>query len=147
MSEESTTQPTISYWVIGGAMLVWNLIGLMFYYQQSTLTEAVMLDAGLTAQQIDHIVNTPAWGHSGYAIAVNAGVLGAIFLLLRKAWAVPFFILSLVGVLVQDLDAIVLRDALDVWGTGAIYLPITVIVICVVEIWYSRGAKAKGLIS
>ncbi|MGB5630344.1 MAG: hypothetical protein WBM45_01880 [Woeseiaceae bacterium] len=146
MAEESTNIPTTSYWIIAGAMLVWNLIGLIFYYQQSTLTEAVMLDAGLTAQQIAHILNTPAWGHSGYAIAVNAGVLGAIFLLLRKAWAVPFFILSLIGALVQDLDAIVLRDALDAWGTGALWLPVIVIVICVAEIWYARGAKAKGLI-
>jgi hypothetical protein len=146
MAEESTNIPTTSYWIIAGAMLVWNLIGLIFYYQQSTLTEAVMLDAGLTAQQIAHILNTPAWGHSGYAIAVNAGVLGAIFLLLRKAWAVPLFILSLIGALVQDLDAIVLRDALDAWGTGALWLPIIVIVICVAEIWYARGAKAKGLI-
>jgi hypothetical protein len=147
MAEESTSKPTTWFWVIAGVMLTWNLIGLMFYYQQSTLTEAVMLDAGLTAQQIAHILDTPAWGHSGYAVAVNAGVLGAIFLLLRKAWAVPFFIASLVGALVQDLDAIVLRDALDAWGTGALWLPIIVIVICVVEIWYARGAKAKGLIS
>ena len=144
MTEESTSKPTTSYWIIAGAMLVWNLVGLIFYYQQSTLTEAVMLDAGLTGQQIAHILNTPAWGHSGYAIAVNAGVLGAIFLLLRKAWAVPFFILSLAGALVQDLDAFVLRDALDAWGTGALWLPIIVIVICVAEIWYARGAKAKG---
>ena len=147
MSEESISKPTMWFWIIAGVMLAWNLIGLMFYYQQSTLTEAVMLEAGLTAQQIAHILDTPAWGHSGYAIAVNAGVLGAIFLLLRKAWAVPFFILSLVGALVQDLDAIVLRDALDAWGTGALWLPIIVLVICVVEIWYARGAKAKGLIS
>ena len=136
----------MSYWVIAGAMLVWNLIGLVFYYQQSTLTPEIMADAGLTAQQIAHITNTPAWGHSGYAISVNAGVIGAIFLLLRKAWAVPFFVLSLVGALVQDLDAFVLRDAIAAWGSGAIYLPIIVIVICAAEIWYSRGAKAKGLL-
>ena len=68
-------------------------------------------------------------------------------LLLRKAWAVPMFVLSLLGVLVQDLDAIVLRDAIAAWGTGALYLPITVIVICVAEIWYSWSAKAKGWLS
>lgn len=137
----------MSFWVIAGAMLVWNLIGLMFYYQQSILTTAMMEEAGLTAQQIAHITNTPAWGHSGYAIAVNAGVLGAIFLLVRKAWAVPFFVLSLVGALVQDLDAFVIRDAIGAWGSSAIFLPLTVIVICAVEIWYSRAAKAKGLLS
>lgn len=147
MTEESTSKPKTSFWVIAGAMLVWNLIGLMFYYQQSTLTAEIMADAGLTAQQIAHITNTPAWGHSGYAVAVNAGVLGAIFLLFRKAWAVPFFVLSLVGALVQDLDAFVMRDAIDAWGSNAVFLPLTVLVICAVEIWYSRSAKARGLLS
>ena len=147
MSEESTSNPTTSYWIIAGAILVWNVIGLYFYYQQSILTREVMEVAGMTVQQIDHIMETPAWGHSGYAIAVNAGVLGTIFLLLRKAWAVPMFVLSLVGALVQDLDAIVLRDAIDAWGTGALYLPIIVIVICAAEIWYARNAKAKGFLA
>ena len=147
MSEETTTKVSTGFWIIAVAMLVWNLIGLMFYYQQSILTPEAMANAGLTAQQIAHISNTPAWGHSGYAIAVNAGVLGSIFLLLRKVWAVPMFVVSFVGVLVQDLDAIILRDAIDAWGTSALYLPITVIIICLAEIWYSRSAKRKGLLS
>jgi len=128
-------------------MLVWNVIGLMFYYQQSTLTPQIMMDLGMAPQQIAHITNTPAWGHSGYAIAVNAGVLGAIFLLLRKAWAVPMFVISLLGALVQDLDAFVLRDAIEAWGSSAVFLPLLVVVICVVEIWYSRAAKEKGLLT
>lgn len=144
MAEESTSKPGTAYWVIAGFMLVWNIIGLMFYYQQSTLTPEIMANAGLTAQQIAHITNTPAWGHSGYAFAVNAGVLGAILLLLRKTWAVPLFVLSLVGALVQDLDAFVLRDAIEAWGSSAIYLPLIVIVICVLEIWYSMRAKTRG---
>ena len=144
MSEEATGKPTTIYWIVAGVLLVWNIIGLMFYYQQSTLTPEIMMDAGLTAQQIAHITNTPAWGHSGYAVAVNAGVLGGILLLLRKAWAVPLFVLSLVGALVQDLDAFVMRDALEAWGSASVFLPITVIVICLFEIWYSMRAKAKG---
>ncbi len=144
MSEESASKPTTGYWIISAVLLTWNLIGLMFYYQQSTLTPEIMANAGLTVEQIAHITNTPAWGHSGYAIAVNAGVLAAILLLLRKAWAVPLFVLSLVGALVQDLDAFVLRDAMQAWGPSAVYLPLIVIVICAFEIWYSLGAKKKG---
>ena len=147
MSVESNNKTTTAFWIIAGAMLVWNVIGLMFYYQQSILTPEKMMEAGLTAQQIAHITNTPAWGHSGYAIAVNAGVLGAIFLLLRKVWAVPMFVVSLVGALVQDLDAFILRDAMEAWGSGAFYLPLIVIVICIVEIWYSQSAKKKGLLT
>jgi hypothetical protein len=147
MSEESTTKATTAFWVIAGVLLVWNIIGLMFYYQQSTLTPEIMMDLGLTPQQMAHITNTPAWGHSGYAIAVNAGVLGAILLLLRKAWAIPMFVISLVGALVQDLDAFILRDAIEAWGTSGIALPLIVIVVCGFEIWYSRSAKAKGWLS
>ena len=88
-----------------------------------------------------------AWAHSAYAIAVNAGVLGVIFLLLRKAWAIPMFVLSLIGALLQDLDAYVLRGALEHFETVWLVIPITVIVICVFEIWYSRAAKAQGWLS
>jgi hypothetical protein len=147
MLDEIDNKPTTAYWIIAVTLLAWNLIGLYFYYQQSILTPEVMANAGLTPQQIAHITNTPVWGHSGYAIAVNAGVLGAILLLLRKAWAVPLFVLSIVGVLVQDLDAMVLRDGLEAWGSSALVLPIIVLLICVFEIWYSNRAKARGWLS
>jgi hypothetical protein len=147
MSEQINNKPSTSYWIIAAVLLVWNLIGLMFYYQQSTLTPEIMAGAGLTAEQIAHITNTPAWGHSGYAIAVNAGVLGAILLLLRKAWAVPLFAISLIGALVQDLDAFILRDAVEAWGPSGMILPIVVVAICLFEIWYSRSAKERGLLS
>ncbi len=147
MSDQINNKPTTAYWITSGVLLVWNLIGLMFYYQQSTLTPEIMANAGLTPQQIAHITNTPAWAHAGYAFAVNAGVLGAILLLLRKAWAVPLFVLSLVGALVQDLDAMVLRDGIAAWGTTALVLPAIVILVCLFEIWYARAAKARGWLS
>lgn len=147
MTEESTTKPGAAFWIIAIAFALWNLIGLMFYVQQSSLTPDRMQELGLTAQQIAHIANTPAWGHSGYAIAVNAGLLGAVLLLLRKAWAVPLFILSLIGALVQDLDAFILRDAMQAWGPTAWYLPAFVLVICGIEIWYSMRLRSKGWIS
>ena len=65
----------------------------------------------------------------------------------RKAWAVPLFILSLLAIVVQDIDAFVLRSALDVWGTDGIFVPAIVVVIGVAMVWYSRGAKDKGWVS
>ena len=144
MSEESTTKPGTAFWVIAGLLAVWNLSGLYQYYLASTTTPDQLKDAGYTALQVAHILNTPAWAHSGYAIAVNAGVLGVIFLLLRKAWAIPMFIISLIGALVQDLDAFVLRGALEHFNPWWLVVPISVIVVCILEIWYARRAKAKG---
>jgi len=145
MSDLLNGRPTTSFWIIGGAALVWNLIGLVLYYSHVTMTPEAL--AGFSQAQQDFFNSTPAWSTSAYAVAVNAGVLGSLFLLLRKAWAVPLFVLSLLGIIVQDIDAFALRGALDVWGTDGIILPAIVFVVGVLLIWYSRGAKDKGWIS
>ncbi len=144
MLEKSTNKPGTAFWVIGGLLAVWNLAGLYMYYLMSTTTSDQLEDAGYTLEQVAHALNTPVWAHSGYAIAVNAGVLGVIFLLMRRTWAIPMFVISLIGALVQDLDAYVLRGAFELFSPWWLILPIAVIAICVLEIWYSRRAKAKG---
>lgn len=144
MSHESNTRPGTSFWVLCGLLAVWNLSGLFSYYQMSTTTPEQLEAAGYNALQIAHVLNTPAWAHSAYAIAVNAGVLGVIFLLLRKAWALPMFVISLAGALLQDLDAYILRGALDHFDTIWVAIPIAVIAICIFEIWYSSKARARG---
>ena len=147
MSEETIGKPTTAFWVIGGLLAVWNLSGLYMYYQMSITTPEQLEVAGYSAQQIAHVLDTPAWAHSAYAIAVNAGVLGVILMLLRKAWAIPMFLLSLLGAVLQDLDAYVLRDALEFFDSVWLALPIIVILICAFEIWYSLRAKANGWLS
>jgi len=141
MSDDLNGKPPTSYNIIAGAFLVWNLIGLMFYYQQMTLPPEMIASMG--AEIAAFMEATPVWANAGYAIAVNAGVLASIALLLRKSWAFPLFVLSFVGVLVQDLDAFVLRDVVAVWGSSAYYVPSAVIVICLSELWYSRSVANR----
>ncbi len=147
MSEESNTKPGTVFWVLGGFFALWNVLGLYMYYDFSTLTPEKLQGAGYTAQQIAHVVDTPAWAHSAYAIAVNAGVLGVIFLLLRKAWAVPMFVISLVCAILQFTDGYLLRNGLELFEPFWLVIPTLVILICVLEIWYSRRAKAQGWLS
>lgn len=145
MSDTLNGKPTSTFWIIGGAALVWNLIGLIFYYMHVTMTpEAV---ATLTAAQQEFLNTAPGWATSAYAIAVTTGVFGSLFLLLRKAWAVPLFAVSLAGILVQQFHAFALANAIEVWGTEGIYLPAVVLIIGVALLWYSREAKAKGWIA
>ena len=143
MSDAVNEKPTTTFWIIGVAFLFWNLVGLMFYYLQMTTSPEVMAES-YSPDQVDFITSTPVWATSAYAIAVTAGALGAAMLLLRRTVAVPLFVVSFVAVLVQDLDAFVLRGALQLFGGGALVLPSIVIIICIAEIWYSRSAKSKG---
>lgn len=147
MSEEIKTKPTMAYWIIAATLLAWNLLGLYMYYGQSIATAATFANAGYSAEQVAFVMAEPVWAHAAYAIAVNAGVLGAILLLLRKIWAIPLFVLSLIGALLQDLDAYILRGALEYFDAVWLSIPIVVLVICVFEVWYSLRAKGKGWLS
>jgi len=146
MSDEVNRKVPTSFWIVAGAATVWNLIGLMIYYQQMTVSPEVLAQS-LTPEQVEFLTSTPKWATSAYAMAVNAGLLGSILLLLRKAWAVPLYGLSLAAIIVQDVHGFLLANGLQVWGTGALVLPAIVLSIAVGLLIYSRNAKARGTIS
>ncbi len=146
MSDELNTAPTTTFWVVGGAALVWNLLGLLIYYMQVTATPD-SLAAVYNDAEVAFITETPVWAILAYAIAVVTGVVGSLFLLLRKSWAVPMFMISLVGIIVQNGHAFLLAGGFEVWGMQALVLPTIVAVVAVALIWYSRGAKSRGWLS
>jgi hypothetical protein len=139
------SRPTTSFWIIGGAALVWNLIGLVFYYSHVTMTPEAL--AGFTPEQQAFFTGTPMWATSAYAIAVTAGVLGSLFLLLRKAWAVPLFVVSLLAIVVQNFYSFALARGLEVWGASGAIFPSIVVVVGIALVWYSRQAKAQRWLS
>ena len=146
MSDIPNSELPTSFWIIGGIFLLWNFFGLMIYYDQVTMSPEVLADNFNAAQQ-EFLENMPLWATSAYAIAVTAGVIASLLLLVRNALALPVYVVSFVGVLVQDLNSFVLSDGLAVWGSSALYLPTLVILLCIIEIWYSRSAKTKGWLS
>ena len=142
MSDLINGKPSTNFWIIGGAALAWNLIGLFFYIGQVSITPAAL--AALTEAQQEFFLATPAWATAAFAIAVNAGILGSLFLLLRKTWAVPMLVVSLLGIVVQDIDAFVLRDAFGVVGISSLIIPSMVFVIGIALLLYARATKARG---
>lgn len=146
MSDIINGKPPTSFWIVAAVALLWNLIGLILYYMQVTASDE-MLSAAYGEAEFEFIKSIPAWATAGYATAVTFGVLGCILLLLRKAWAIPAFIISLIGIVVQDVYGFVIADAIGVFGSGALVLPVIVFVIAIALIIYSRNAKAKGWLS
>ena len=135
-------KPTTTFWIIGGAALIWNLIGLVFYIGHVTISPEAL--AAMPQLQQDFFAETPTWATAAFALAANAGVLGSLFLLLRKAWAVPMFLLSLVSVIVQDVDAFVLRDGFSVVGVNGIIIPSMIVVVAIALLFYARSTKERG---
>ena len=142
MSDELNGNPPTSFYIIGVVFLVWNIIGFMFYLQHAMMTPETVPE-GVDATMLAFMEATPVWATSAYAIAVNVGMLACIMLLLRRSIAFPLFVVSLVGALILDFDSFVLRDVVAIWGGGAYIVPSAVIIVGVVEIWYSRSVANR----
>ena len=142
MSDELNGKPPTSFYVIGAVFLVWNIIGFMFYLQHAMMTPETVPE-GVDAAMLAFMEATPVWATSAYAIAVNVGMLASIMLLMRRSIALPLYVVSLAGALVLDFDSFVLRDVVAIWGNGAYIVPSAVVIIGVVEIWYSRSVANR----
>jgi hypothetical protein len=145
MSEEINDNPPRSFYLVSGFALLWNLLGIMAYVGQVTMTEEV-LNSLPEAQRVLY-ETVPAWATSAFAIAVNGGALGCLLLLLRKALATPVLIASLAGVVVQMYHSFFIANTIEVYGFGGMMMPIGVVVVSVYLVWYSMDVKKKDWIS
>ena len=146
MSDPINGKPPTAFWIIAGVALVWNILGISIFYMQVSAPPEV-LQAAYSEAEYEFLSTIPAWATSAYAVAVATGVLGCILLLMRKAWAIPVFIVSVAAIIVQDAYSFVIADAIEVFGVGVVALPIVVLVIAIGLVFYSRSAKDKGWVS
>ena len=142
MNDNATSRLPAQFYWISGAALLWNISGIYFYIGQVSTSPETL--AAMPEAQRALYEDVPVWATSAYAVAVNAGALGCLLLLLRKALALPVLILSLAGVLVQFGHAFFMTDAVAVMGAGTVIFPLIIIGIGCFLIWYANDAKNKG---
>ena len=138
----STNKPKIGFWIIAVIAVIWNLMGVMAY-----LAEAFMNDeakALLPEAERALYDNVPSWATAAFAIAVFGGFIASIALLIRKKIAMPLFLISLIGILVQMFYNFFISGAMDVYGPGGMVMPAMVITIGVFLYMYSRNVITKG---
>ena len=145
MTEDTQAAPPSSFKIIAGVALLWNLLGLMAYLMDVMMSPETL--AALPEAERELRNSMPVWATAGYAIAVHAGVIGSLSLVLKKAWSVPLLIVSLAGIIVQQVYIFFMSNAIEVYGTGSMVLPALVLVIGIYLVWYARSANEKGWIS
>ena len=141
----SASKPTTGFWIISIVALLWNLSGLFAFFGDVFITQEAL--AALPDAQRELYESTPSWLKIFYGIAVFGGTLGCIALLIRKSFAISFFIISLLAILIQMGYSMLLTKAIEVNGIISIIMPIVVIGIAIFLLWYARHTKAKGWIS
>jgi len=138
MATTATTAPSAApLWLrlIAALGLIWNLFGVYAYLQTVGVLPGAPAD--MTSKAM------PTWVVGTFAVAVFAGALGSLGLLMLKRWSKMILLLSLLAVLLQDLWAFVLRGTPE----KDLVLPIAVNVVAILLVWLAYSADRKGWLS
>jgi hypothetical protein len=138
----STTKPATWFWVVSGMALLWNLMGVAAYISSVTMTPETLQVMPENERAL--LESTPAWATGAFAIAVWAGLLGSLLLLLRKSLATMVLITSFAGIVVQMIHAFFISNSFEVYGPGGLAMPIMVLAFGAFLIWFARKAAESG---
>jgi len=143
----SINKPPIWFWIISILALLWNTMGVLAYLADAYMTDE-MLSQLTERQQTLQMLEFPAWYTACYALAVFCGVLGCLCLLIRKSWAILFFVISFIAVLGQTLHNYIINDIyVDMNltpNTFEVFMAIAVPVVAILLLLFARGAAKKG---
>ncbi len=139
MSTESN-KPAATFWIISIIALIWNLLGVSAYLFMAYITDD-QIAALPQEQQAEFLIEHPAWYTALFAIAVFGGALGCILLLFRKKAAYILLLASGIAATVQQLYLFATVDL------TSYIMPIMVIVVCVILIWYSKKCADDGILN
>lgn len=128
--------------VLGACALVWYLLGMVALAVSLNMT-AKTASSIYSAEQLIYVMNTPVWAKFFNAIALCAGLIGSGYILLRKANAYKWYMLSLVSTLILMLDA-AFRGGFNIMSSTHFGVSIIGMIIGVYLFWATYSAKNKG---
>ena len=131
-------------WVVAIVFLLWNAIGIFFFYTQIAMSPDEIVKT-MGQASADSFAMMPQWQWWAYGIAVWSGTIAGIALLVRRAWAQSLFMISLAAVVIQygySFGVLKIQNILG-WAAAA-PLPAFIIVMASLGLWYSRWAIQKG---
>ncbi len=126
-------------------LLLWGLMGVWSFYSEMTITPEAA--ATMPPEQRALWDSMPGWLWADFAIAVFAGLGGAIALLMKRAIAEQVYLISLIAVVIQFGYIFLVMPVVQTIGASAIPFPAVIIIVAAISYWLARNWKAKGWIA
>ncbi len=133
------------FWWVTALALLWFFMDLTAFIMRVFMLEGMIGD--MPEGQKNLYLQMPAWVNILFSFEVFGGLLGGVFLVLKKRWALMLFIISLMGTLSQTFYIYFMSEAIALMGPPAIVMPIVAILITLGLILLSRSAISKGWVA
>jgi hypothetical protein len=122
--------------------LLWELFGVAMYLMHVGVLPS---DPGQMSEAERSLMeSSPVWVTALFATGVFAGALGALGLVLRRRWARPVLILSLVAVVLQFGGWLLFTDAIAIIGPTVVLMPLVIVAVAILLVWLAGAAAGRG---
>jgi len=140
--ETAPSDPTSApawYWLVAVACLLFEAAGAYLFANSLALDPA-----SLPLDQRSIFEATPQWMTIAWAIAIGAGLLGAIGLLLRRRFAEPLLLVSLLAVVVQFSGLFLVKQLRELTPEDHLVVPIVILLLAYAFWQTAKLAKTRG---
>ena len=141
---ENTVKTPIHLWIVGILALLWNAIGAFDYAATQLKLDFYM--SQFTSEQLDYFYAFPAWVDACWAIAVWSSLLGALALLMRKAWAAWLFGIAILAMAVTSVYNFVLSNGAELMGDGATTFTVVIWIIALFLYFYAVAMAKRRVL-
>jgi len=133
------------FWIVSGVALLWNLMGVGAFISDATMSQEDMV-ANYGQALADAAAAQPIWLTGAYAIAVFAGALGCLLLLLRKKLATPVLLVSLLAVILQQGYMWLVSGIMSEVDMATKIMYISVPIVAILLVVFARRMTARGIL-
>ena len=128
--------------VVAVAGLLWELFGVAMYLMHVGILPNDTSQMSEAEQSL--MASSPTFVTALFAIGVFAGAIGALGLVMRRRWARPVVIVSLVAVVLQFGSWLLLTDAIAVVGPTVFVMPLMIVLVALALVWLAGRAGQRG---
>ena len=127
--------------VVAVAGLLWELFGVAMYLMHVGILPNDTSQMSEAEQSL--MASSPTFVTALFAIGVFAGAIGALGLVMRRRWARPVLIVSLVAVVLQFGSWLLLTDAIAVVGPTVFVMPLIIVLVALALVWLAGMAGQR----
>src|SRR5215204_2514997 len=137
-NEENSAVPAW-YWAVAVAALLFEGAGAFLF------GNSLMLDPStLPIDQRAIYDATPQWMTIAWAVAIGAGIVGAIGLIVRRRFAEPLLLLSLIAVAIQFSGLLLVKQLREITPEDHLLIPVTILILAYAFWQAAKIARRRG---